>query len=269
MPPILVDNRVGSKHLATIIRNQDERAEVELVQLEYGDVALTANGPDDEPLLIGIEVKKIEDLLNSIATGRFIAHQLPGLLSMYDVCFLLVQGVWRRDSESGALQALKTTRDNKPRWTAISSGSRRWMWRDVEMFLISIYIQTMMLGTPVGLLQTGSSYETASLIISLNSWGDKRWKEHRSLKAISQVNNNQLVNKKQKLESGVGRLMPPSLLAKIAAQFDCIGATRAITVANHFNSVQEFINADADELQAVDGIGKLTARRVVDAIHGR
>lgn len=264
MTPILVDDRIGSKHLASIIGKQDERAEVELTRLEYGDVAITIQGPDDVPMLVGIEVKRISDLLDSIAKGRLVAHQIPGLLNMYDLCFLLIEGLWKRDSESGVLQVMRGRK-----WEAGRIGSKRWMWRDIQTLLISIYMQTLFAGSPIGMLQTSSAYETAALILGINSWGSKHWKDHKSLKAINQTNSLSLASVKQRNGTGAGRFMPPNLLEQIAAQFDCIGPTRAIAVAKHFPTLHDMFNADEKEWQSIEGIGKLTSRRVTDAIRGR
>ncbi len=264
MTPILVDDRIGSKYLATLIEKEDERAEVELTRLEYGDVAISVNGPDDSEMLVGIEVKRIEDLLSSLSTGRLVAHQIPGLLDMYDMCILLVQGMYRPDPETGVLQILKNTRTGKRTWIAAKNGEYRWMWKDVNTRLWSIYAQTLMMGKPVTILQTANSRETALIILSIASWGSKKWGQHRSLKAMNKMTSVRLTTYKHKQESGIGRLLPPTKQEEIVAHL--VGPSKALRVLDHFGSIHNLVNADESEWLGIKGIGKLTTKEVMNVL---
>src|SRR3990172_8032648 len=83
-----VDTRVGSKELVVPLRIAG--VEVEEAVLPYGDVEIVGNGPGG-PVLVGVEVKKLGDLLASMRSGRF-ADQLRGMRETYNIRWLLLEG---------------------------------------------------------------------------------------------------------------------------------------------------------------------------------
>lgn len=93
---IFVDDRIGSNDLCEQLQKKGLAAE--LTRLEFGDVSFAGRGPDDLELNIGIELKKLPDLVQSIREGRLAGHQLPGMLGphgAYDYGWLLVEGDYR------------------------------------------------------------------------------------------------------------------------------------------------------------------------------
>src|SRR5574341_1238250 len=88
---ILLDDRAGSKDLAPFM---PKSVPFTLTRLEYGDVAFSGRGPSGV-CTVGVEIKKIPDLVDCIYSGRFAGHQLPGMLDTYDYCYLLVEGATR------------------------------------------------------------------------------------------------------------------------------------------------------------------------------
>ncbi len=97
---VLVDRRVGSADLLGPLK--DAGLPAELDTLEFADIAFTGKGPKGAPIDIGIELKKIGDLVSSLRSGRLAGHQLPGLRAAYEYSWLLVEGQWRHD-EMGKL----------------------------------------------------------------------------------------------------------------------------------------------------------------------
>jgi ERCC4-type nuclease len=97
---ILVDKRAGSEEL--IVGLEARGLTVEATTLDYGDVAFTGRGEGKKTLDIGIEFKKVGELIQSIRDGRFAGHQLPGLTGerkMYDHAWLLVE--WGKEEVRG------------------------------------------------------------------------------------------------------------------------------------------------------------------------
>lgn len=90
---ILVDRRVGSKDLVEPLRTFG--MPVEMVELDFADVAFTGRGAKGTPVDIGIELKKLNDLVGSLRSGRLAGHQLPGLRSQYEHAWLCVEGLWK------------------------------------------------------------------------------------------------------------------------------------------------------------------------------
>lgn len=94
---LLVDSRIGSKDLADPLR--DMGLDVETTTLDYADCCFEGRGNDDAPIFIGIELKKLPDLVSSLRTGRLSGHQLPGLVASFDFAYLLVEGTWKPDAK--------------------------------------------------------------------------------------------------------------------------------------------------------------------------
>jgi ERCC4-type nuclease len=107
---ILVDRRIGSNDLLTPLKAAGFDAQ--LVELAFGDIAFEGKGPNGTTLNIGIELKVLGDLINSLRTGRLAGHQLPGLLKTYDYAWLLVEGAWWSNAQ-GQIEYMGRRRTGK------------------------------------------------------------------------------------------------------------------------------------------------------------
>jgi len=231
---ILVDSRVGSKDLVKPLGSISK-----LAVLEFADAMFVGGGEGDKPVFVGIEIKTVKDALSCVSSGRFAGHQLPGLVKAYDVIYLLIEGAWRADRE-GLLEV-----PYGKRWRTVNLGRRYFMWRDFELWLTSM--------ESMGGLRLRFPYsrkETVETIRLLHRWWThKDWGEHRS----------HLVANKSGGVLGVRH----SLKRRIAAQLDGVGETRSKAVAEHFNTIGEMFVAQPEEWMEIDGIGKVTAEKVV------
>lgn len=99
---ILVDDRIGSKDLAKPLKAMG--LPVEIARLDFGDVAFAGKGPQGSSLNIGVELKRLGDLVGSLRSGRLAGHQLPGLTEMYDYRWLLVEGYWQHNEAGQVVQ---------------------------------------------------------------------------------------------------------------------------------------------------------------------
>ena len=215
-----------------------------LSRLEYGDACFIGNGPDDVPVLIGVERKSIGDLLNSITSGRFSGHQLPGLLNSYNVVYLVVEGLWR-PGDSGLLE----TRIGKD-WQILERG-RRWMYSDVECWLTTI---EQMSGIYLRMAPTPA--ETAVIIRSLHQWWcSKDYMDHRAHLTMHKPRDTALLRK-------------ASLVRVMAAELPGIGWVRSEGVEKRFSTVADLVVADVKDWMSIEGIGRSTAEKVVRAIYG-
>lgn len=229
---IIVDQRIGSKHLVDMLPN------AQLEFLEYGDVSFVGGGK-----LIGIEIKTISDALNSMQSGRLADHQIPGLLAMYDVVYLIVEGYYRSDPESGVVQ-WRRGRD----WTDAYSGHSRVMWSALDGWLTSMEI----LGG-IHLRRTTSAKETAATIQSLYNWWQKD--EHKSLRVFNTAADAAAIDR-------------PGFERRVAKELPLIGWERSKDVVKHFGTVYRMATAPLSEWLKVDGIGPGIAGKVVAAING-
>lgn len=93
---LLVDTRAGSNELVGPLAQAG--LPVEETILEFGDVAFLGRGEHGADLMIGIEHKKLADLVQSLQSDRLAGHQLPGMLDTYQRPYLLIEGEWDHDA---------------------------------------------------------------------------------------------------------------------------------------------------------------------------
>lgn len=242
---LLIDRRTGSVDLSEPLKRLGVACEV--VTLPFGDVALVGRGEDERPTTVGVEVKTVGDLLNSMTTGRLSGHQLPGLLASYDWVWVLVEGLHRPDPANGLLLTLRGGH-----WLPVELGSRHYLYREMALYLLSLVIRG-----GVHVQHTQSRVETVRWLASLDSWWAKPWSEHRGHLALYH-------------KTGVWphTFVPPSLVRRIAAELPGVGWERSGAVSDHFKSVLEMVRASETDWQEIDGIGKTLAKRIVSALEG-
>lgn len=232
---ILVDDRTGSVELDPHITQPHA-----ICRLEYADFMWSGSGPEG-PVSIGVERKGIMDLLNSMESGRLSGHQLIGLTQNYDWVYLLVEGVWRPDRNTGVL--MKSGRNG---WEAATQGSRRFMARDVFN-----YFNTLAVMCGVIVVTTSNMWESGRWIDACYGWWSKEWEKHKShLQFQKPVTHAQLSK--------------PNLVTKIASQFEGVGWDKARKLGVRFKLAEDFLSAGKKELMEVDGIGPKMADSIID-----
>lgn len=237
---IFIDDREGSADLAKLVDNGV------LVRLEYGDAMFPGQGPEGE-VEIGVERKTIRDLVNSIASGRLSAHQIPGMVEHYYRSYIVVEGLWRGRPGDGKLQMSYNGRT----WKDIDTGRHGWTEAAVWHFLMTAEEKA-----GVVVRTTRDIRGTAAVVEMLESWWSKPWDEHKSHIHLHRV-------------LDTAQLGRPSLLRRVAAELPGIGVDRSVAVERHFGSVAAMFAADVKEWMKVEGVGKVIARAVVEALHGQ
>lgn len=230
---ISVDRRTGSAELYTPL--QRFKVPVQLDTLTFGDLAFVGNGKAGE-VLVGVERKRIRDLLDSFTSGRLSGHQLPGLVEMYAYRWLVVEGPYR-PTEDGYIEI-----------------PRGGTWEKVRLKYAALeaYLLTLELKGGVALRRTYTIDETCAWVAQLYHWWTaKEWKEHRSHLALHQT-------------SEVAAWTKPNLVHRIAAVLPGIDET-AVMVARTFKTPLEMAIADEADWRRVPGIGKVKARQLVEA----
>jgi ERCC4-type nuclease len=110
---LLVDRREHDQHPQIARALRKAGLSVDITTLEFGDVAFMGRGPAEQPVFVGIEIKRLttSDATDSIRSGRLADHQLPGMVGphgMYEWGFLVVEGQYRAN-RSGQLVVLSHT----------------------------------------------------------------------------------------------------------------------------------------------------------------
>lgn len=238
---IIIDDRDGSRDL---IGYMDERAI--LGRLEFGDVMLSGNGPNDTTITVGVELKSISDLLSSISTGRLAGHQIPGLIRSYDHAWLLIFGA-TRPGPSNCLQIRKGKL-----WKTHYIGKRPTPWSFLEGFLLTAQALS---GLRVKTVH--DKEQAAKWLMVLDHWLEKPWEKHKGLQVFDQSGQPAFIPNSNETEE---------LMARIASQLPAVGWQRGWAAAKHFDSVQDMIGAAPTEWVKVPGIGKVIAESAVRAI---
>ncbi len=237
---ITIDSREGS----ALLTNYLPHGTWSLSRLEYGDANFIGNGEGGAPVLVGIERKALGDLINSITSGRFAGHQLPGLVSSYHVVYLVVEGIWR-PGPTGILEVRKG-KD----WEPLDRG-RRWMWADVEAWLTTVEQKA-----GVRIRKTSGPTETAAMVLALYRWWTaKDYEDHRAHLTLHKPPDSATLRK-------------ASLVRVMAAELPGIGWEKSEKVAKRFRNVVEMVNAEEHEWKEIEGVGNTIAKRVVMAMWG-
>ena len=262
---LILDRR--ETDLEPILRRHD--VEVVVSELEFGDLLFTGNGPDGE-CMVGVERKRLSDLVNSMKDRRLSGHQLAGLWRSVDYVFLFLESVFR-PGPHGEIEELRG-RDWRP-FYSVGKGGSAIAYAQVQSYLTSLE----MLGNVV-VRRSPNMNATAAQYAALYSWFQKPWGQHH---AHSQIYTNTPekghgtgwgtphAHDEEFGKYGRGRAIvvgkPPSTCWRMASQLPGIDR-RAEKVAEHFGSVRAMVEAGEKEWATIDGIGKITARAVVRAI---
>lgn len=210
--------------------------------LDFGDIAFTGRGIAGAAVTIGLEHKKLSDLVQSLQSGRLQGHQLKGMLDVYDRCYLLVEGEWGTDSHG------RITRwRGKGRKTPLPGSGNG---TDLEKQLIN-------LETRGGLRYRccPTRRDTLRVICALyRYWTDVDLDEHKSHLAIHAPDLDRNLQ------------IPISLKRQIAAQLPGVGYTRSQAVDRYFGSIREMVNAPAETWAKIEGFGKVLAAKIVSAV---
>jgi ERCC4-type nuclease len=241
---ITIDNRIGSKDLLKYF----PKGEAKLGRLQYADASFL--GKNSQGISsVGVERKKLEDLLSSMQTGRLAGSQLIGLTNTYDVVYLIIEGVWRVGGD-GVLEKLKGRK--RKAWKPVVLGQRRYMARELDSFL-----NTLQLKAGVLIRESGTARHTAMIIRNLYKWWQKD--DHISHLAIH----------KNRFRDSTVQLTRPPLVRRVAAELDGVGWKRSLAVAKKFTSVARLAEASEKDWMGIKGIGKTIAKRVVKEIQGK
>jgi len=239
---LTVDDRTGSVELADTLRAM--HLEVEVKRLAFGDFAFEGSGPKG-PCTVGVERKRLRDLLCCIQDSRFAAHQLPGMIETYDFCYLIVEGRWSVDPKTEELIEVC-----KEGWRPIRLGpSHEFKYAEADNYLNSI-------ATMSSCRVKGSTCpaETVMQLVDLFHWWRKPWGQHQSLKVLRR-------------EPPRFTFLHPTLAQGWASYLPGIGYEKSAAAAARFKTGINLAMATPSEWAEIAGIGRGIALKVTRLIH--
>lgn len=214
-------------------------------KLEFGDLMFIGNGPEGD-VTVGLEFKKIRDLLQSIRDKRLQGHQLVGMQD-YDFRYLLVEGEYR--STPDGLVALRG---------GIS------VWKPAPGRMSSAELAKTLIGFPLraGTLvwETRTRRDSIDWITNLyRTFTDKPWDDHTSHVGVYRP----------------ATLVPISDKRVTFCTLPGIGVKTSALIEAHFKgNIRKAANASLHEWGKINGIGLKTAERLItylqeDSVHVR
>lgn len=254
------------------------------------DIQFTGNGPDG-PLTIVIEFKSLSDLLSSIFIGRIQDTQIPAMKEQGDICWLLYYGDYRCSSDGNLETPLypvfkKEEGDGKEKkskyyWARKGSyngpfdsyseatdnylSSFKWSsydWIGNKPLPFS-YLESSLLSYSAAGIQHKhflTISDCAQWIFALYKWWQKDYSNHRSFRVFDRTSDQRRPAIMGDIDSVTRSIMD------FADRIPGIDFTLAKSIANHFSSVREMINADEKEWMKIDGIGKIKAKIAVECV---
>jgi ERCC4-type nuclease len=237
---IYVDSRAGSKDLVKPLATLLGANLVEETDLTFGDLYFAGRGIGGHSVAIGVEHKRLGDIIQCCRDGRFAGHQLPGLRKTYDHAWLLIEGAWRADAQG----FVATYKGPQQGWKAVPSKMRA---SEYEKHLL-----TFQVCGGVHVAQVDVRESTLRFLVNLYRWwSDVDLDKHTSHLAIHQ----------------------PAMLGEVSAfrravmAWPSIGLKTSTAVEQHFDSIMDAATAETSEWEKVmvDGrrLGTKTAERIV------
>ncbi|HEX9595962.1 MAG TPA: ERCC4 domain-containing protein [Anaerolineales bacterium] len=253
---IWLDSREKRSDSASSRRRHDDLAELlslfhavglrtQRKQLTFGDMAFEGHGPRG-PAGIGIERKTVSDFISSLLSGRLTSHQIPGMRKLYDYCYLIIQGITRRNMDSGLLETF-----SYGKWHPLTLGPRTVPHSMLDSARWSMEIQGGLI-----VRMTSSDRNTVEEIAGIYRGWQKPWDAHSSFKSLHLPSSPTVV------------IHPPSIARQAAALLPGIGWERSGAVAARFRTMEDITGATISEWAEIDGIGKATAEKAYWAIRG-
>lgn len=186
--------------------------------------------------LIGVEVKKVNDAVQCMYTGRLADEQIPKMRAQYDVCYLLIEGVYRPEPQSGVLQLWREFDSSKDvkcgQWYDVTTGRKRLMYSAFESWLT-----TMANLGGVSVRNTSSAHVTAALLSSLYSWYQRT--THASFDSMHYS------------EGNSAALSRPTMLRRMLALLPHVAWDRSAKLLQRVGGVQ-FIRPNGKPMRAED-----------------
>jgi len=245
--------------------------------MKFGDFAWTGNGPHGE-VSVGIEYKKLDELIGRVSDKTLVTHQLPGMLKRYKYSYLLIEATIRPNKHSG-LEKFKPFKSTNGKDLGMFLPTRAAItYPMLQGYLFSLehaYVKSH----PERRIRVRFSSglpDTVGFISALYWWWQKPWPSHKSTFTLPAQEDNHPTN--------IGFMLgTPTVFRRMVSCLPSIGWARSVAVAKAFRratldkSLRALSRADIkawSEITTTDRkgnkrrIGVKTAKRIHKALRG-
>lgn len=251
---IYVDDRIGSGHYVSML--EAKGVAVQEKRLPSADLAFIGNGPGQQ-IMLGIEVKKPGDLVQSFMDRRLTARQIPRMARSYDICFLAIVGRMRK-GKTGAIEVPSFGRRLKngrpmPYWVELPT---KLSWKQIQGVISTLRHNAKFIIIP---------FDRDKDFVDWVEVEYARWQRpHDSHNSHIGLR----VEKPNLVDTETWMPTPPKLTTQVASLIPGIGDHTAREVGKVFSSVQELANAPVKTWENINGIGKKRAAQAYLALRG-
>lgn len=256
---IVISKATGSQELAPILQSCYPNVNVTwatVAEMPFGDFAFPGCGPDGSTVSVGFERKRLRDMLQSMRSGRFTSHQLPGMCHTYSPAYLLIEGQYSSGPQGILQEYVAFANRKRPdlemgriRDVALGHSGQAFMYAELDKFLMTIELKT-----PMKIRRTTSPHETAAFLWDAWHWWQKPWEQHQAHEGMA--------------KDQTPSFRKHSLLRRWAAELPQILDVRSKAVANMFDTPLAMANATLEQWMSIDGIGPKMAKVIWRAIRG-
>jgi ERCC4-type nuclease len=235
---IIIANDVGSKELAPYFTRRGVETSVE--EMDFSDFAFEGYVTGGNKGVIGVERKTVGDLITCMNDGRFADHQLRGMLTNFDECYLLVEGVYNEVTDGSVVYWC----NGREKYTRVS-------YKHLDKFLLTVTRQA-----GFRILKTSGKEQTASAVINLYEHTQKPLDEHQSL------------NKFRTDATVVHTLTTKhSLLRRWAKELPGVGWEKSLAIERTFRTPINLVNATRKDISSIVWKGRKIGDKAAERIY--
>jgi len=237
--------RTSGVDMLSLVRDHRDKVNAQPKFLNAGDFCFAGDGPKG-PCLIGVERKRVKDMLSSMRTGRYSGKQLPKLFDQYEFVHLVLEGRHRANWYSGIVEE-PCGKD----WSPVLVGTQTFLSLELESYLNKLKMRLPSLT----IRHTITPKETVDYVVSLHHTFSTPWDKHHAHIAIH-------------LPPEYATVGKASVVRRVAYALPDIGWERSRAVEESFRSVEEMVNATPRDWAKLEGFGKVLSTRTYKALHG-
>lgn len=251
-------NAVSGTDMLSLFQSHRTNPVVTSFLLPAADFCFSGNGPDpDAPVMIGIERKRLLDLITSKRLGRYSGEQLPKLHNLYEFIYLVVEGVFRTNWTTGLLEI-----PMGKQWGPLTIGNQTFLGLEIDSFLNEISACA-----GVHVRRTKDPKETVEYVLSLHHTFSKPWDKHQYATAIHRP-------------AEYATIIKASTIRRVAYALNGIAWEKSKAIEQYFTTIAKnkslpnygpidaMIDATPSEWTKLPGFGKTLSNKIYKELHG-